>query len=368
MPVIIGAAFRPDHHAAALSLGGAGGGHSGHSAGAAQQQGDSVPYSVLSQVGQGVGGGGALDGIGPSGDLHRLRRGGGGRQGLDHTHRPVRGDPQGPHGLIPVDHVVGLDGGEGGRLPVPGHRDAGEGEGDGAVPVAGGHQGAVHLPIHQGHQVYLSGGVEGVAQRGEIGLALLVFGGQEVIEQVHGVVPGEGGGGGLSGEAFVQTQAVVQGHLRTGIGAGVVLGGVAQKPQGDGRPLRQGDGAGRAEGAVGVAGDQPCGHAGFHEACGPVGIGHVRIGGGGGLAHLVALGAGLHGHGDEFGPGDGPGQAEIAAGVAGHDAQGGDDLGDLLLGGDAPRGKAGQGQAQGEAAGQQAGHDTFFHRPKTPFE
>ena len=45
-----------------------------------------------------------------------------------------------------------------------------------------------------------------------------------------------GGGGGLGGEAFVQTQAVVQGHLRTGIGAGVVLGGVAQKPQGDGRP------------------------------------------------------------------------------------------------------------------------------------
>lgn len=64
MPVVIGAAFRPDHYAAALGLGGAGGGHGSHSAGAAQQKGDGIPHAILPQVRQGIGGGGALNGIG----------------------------------------------------------------------------------------------------------------------------------------------------------------------------------------------------------------------------------------------------------------------------------------------------------------
>ena len=365
--VVVGAALGLGDHAAQLVLHGAGAGHGRHAAAAAQEEGHRVPHPIGPQVGQGQGGLGALDLIGAAQHLHRGGVGGGGLQGLDDPHHLVRGHPQGAHGLVPVDHVVLLDGPQVGGRPVPVHRHPLQGEGDGAAPVAGGHQGPLHLPVDEAHQIQFPGGVEGVAQLAHIDAPLLGVCGHQVIEEVHGVLTGEGVRRPLGGHPLVQPLAPVQGQLWGGVGPGVVLRCIAQQPQGDGGPLRQGDGIVRAEGAVGIGGHQPGSHGGLHIASRPVGVGHVRVGGGGGLPHLVPVGGCLQGHGNKLRPGHVPGQLQAAAGIAVQDAQGGDHLGHLPGGGNGSRRKAGQGQGEGETAGQQAGQYASFHQFAAPF-
>ena len=90
---------------------------------------------------------------------------------------------------------------------------------------------------------------------------------------------------------------------------------------------------------LGVSGDKPSGYAGLYKASRPMGIGYVRVGGGGSLSHLVSVGGGLARHGDKLGPGDGAVQLHVALAVAHHNTQGVDYLGHLLLGRD--RGGAG---------------------------
>ena len=126
------------------------------------------------------------------------------------------------------------------------------------------------------------------------------------------------------------------------MGAGKVLVAVSQQLQDNGHALGQGDLIGGAESAVRVSGDKPSGYAGLYKASRPMGIGYVRVGGGGSLSHLVSVGGGLDRHGDKLGPGDGAVQLHVALAVAHHNTQGVDYLGHLLLGRD--RGGAGAGR------------------------
>ena len=96
------------------------------------------------------------------------------------------------------------------------HRHPLQGEGDGAAPVAGGHQGPLHLPVDEAHQIQLPGGVEGVAQLAHIDAPLLGISGHQIIEEVHGVLPGEGVRRPLGGHPLVQPLAPVQGQLGGG--------------------------------------------------------------------------------------------------------------------------------------------------------
>mgnify|MGYP002310060882 CR=1 FL=1 len=173
-------------------------------------------------------------------------------------------------------------------------------------------------------------------------------------EHVHAV----GLGGSLHALAEV---AAGDGHAEHTVGGGTDLIGV-QNPLG---ALQSGheQGAALLHAELLLGG----GHGGLHIASRPVGVGHVRVGGGGGLPHLVPGGGCLQGHGNKLRPGHVPGQLQAAAGIAVQDAQGGDHLGHLPWGGNGPRRKAGQGQGEGETAGQQAGQYASFHQFAAPF-
>ena len=348
-----------DHQTAHAAAGSLAGGHGGgHLAVPAQEEGHRVAHGKGAQVAEGVGGGGGLDGVGLAGDRHRSGGGGGG-DGLDGAGDLIGVDPQGVEVLGPVDHVVVHQGGGGGDHAVPGHPGGGEVKGN-LVPPAGlaHHHGAVHGAVEEGQGVHLTVGGEAVAQHGgEVGLpGGAGGGGEQVVEEVHGVLALHGVVL-ADGDALVQIQRLIHGHLPGGEGAGEVLVGVAQQPQGHDHALGQGDGVGGAEGAVQVAGDVAGGHGGLHIGGGPVGGGHVGVGGD--VGHVPhADGGGGHEHLYKFGPGHRGGEVQIAVFVAGHDIQGGEDLGGLLPAGE---GQGGGDQGQGEGRRQKGGEDSFLH-------
>ncbi|MPN18871.1 hypothetical protein SDC9_166236 [bioreactor metagenome] len=183
---------------------------------------------------------------------------------------------------------------------------------------------------------------------------------EQIIEQVHGVLPGQGGGVGGHGDALIELQRAVKGHLTGGVDAGKVAVIIAQQPQGHGNAFGQGDGVARAEGAVQIAGNQTALHRRLHIGGGPVGVGHVGIGRDQGLpaGAVLPCGHGQH-HFGELRPGDGPGEHQVACAVSHHDIQGGQGGGGILLrGGRRQRTGKRSGEKRG---GQQGRNQSLFH-------
>ena len=182
---------------------------------------------ILPQVGQGVGGGGGLNGVDPARHRHRGGIGPRGLNGLDGPGSLLGVGPDGAHGGVPVDHVIALHGGDRDQTAVAVHLAGGEGQG--GLPAALGHDGALHLPVDEGDQVGLARGVQAVAQLLDVGGPLPGFGREEVIEEVDRVLAGEGGGRLAGGDTPVQLQALVHGQLARGVGAREVAGLIPQQ-------------------------------------------------------------------------------------------------------------------------------------------
>src|SRR5699024_5892655 len=92
-------------------------------------------------------------------------RGGGGRRGADRLQRTghlVRVSPDGTHRLRPIDHILVLNAAQGGGTAVAVDLGGGGGEGQLALPVAGGHHRALHGGVDEGHPVQLTGGIHQV--------------------------------------------------------------------------------------------------------------------------------------------------------------------------------------------------------------
>ena len=127
--------------------------HCRHAAAAAQQQGHAVANLVAAQVGEGIGGGGGLNGVA----LARHGDGGGasdrGRSRLIGAGDLVGVGPQGMHGLRPVHHVLILHRGQAALGAVAVDRGAAGVEGHAGLPASGGHHGALHSGVDEGHPV-----------------------------------------------------------------------------------------------------------------------------------------------------------------------------------------------------------------------
>ena len=192
--VLIAPGLGGDHHAADGAGGLGGGEHGDHFAVPTQQEGDGVSHPEGAQIADGVSGGGGLDGVALPGHGDG-GRGRGGGDGLEGTGDAVGVHPEGVHGFGPVHYVV-LDQSVGaGDLPRPVHRGTAEVEGDLLPPAAlAHHYRAVHGLIEKGQGVHLAVGGEAVSQDGgEVGRSgSLGGGGEQVIEEIHGVLAGHG--------------------------------------------------------------------------------------------------------------------------------------------------------------------------------